>query len=51
MLNPSLRYTSPEFTIKSISIKDIRNNDIWKTGVMVLALLSGEDLSKDLLAL
>jgi hypothetical protein len=34
-----------------VTIKDIRSNDVWKTGVLVLTLLIGEDLSKDLLAL
>lgn len=51
MINPSVKYSSPEFIIKSISIKDVRYNDIWKTGVFLLTLLTGEDLTKDLLAL
>jgi hypothetical protein len=29
----------------------VRQNDIWKTGVLILTLLLGEDLTKDLLAL
>ena len=51
LANISMKYKSPEFMLKPISIKDVRRNDVWKTGILVVTILSGEDLNKEVLAL
>jgi hypothetical protein len=41
LANISMKYKSPEFMFKPISIKDVRKNDIWKTGILLVTILSG----------
>lgn len=41
LANISMKYKSPEFMLKAITIKDVRKNDIWKTGLLMLTILTG----------
>lgn len=34
-----------------MTIRDIRYNDVWKTGIFLFSFLIGEDLNKEILAL
>lgn len=44
--NCSIRYVAPEFSFKSVFIKDIRFNDVWKIGLFIFTILTGEEFSK-----
>ena len=51
LANRSIKYGAPEFIFKNTTIKDIRHNDIWKLGILLLQVLLGEDLKKQVLGL
>jgi len=41
LINRSLKYMCPEFLFESIALKDVRLNDIWKVGLIIMSALLG----------